>query len=496
MLTKSLKGMNTIKSLYQMISDAIAKSSLTHFKPVFILVLAITVGCGRSNETIQHKVGEISEYEAVSHDLLEGSVLQFPLDYPVNDLQKMINRILPDTLISDSIFLNDKGDYLILKVLPIGKLLLNSYQNNLDASLPVEAIVHIKKKVAVFNIKNKKPLALRLRLDLHTELSVDENFELKTACSIQKIRWIETPKMKLAGIKVNLQKTINKQINQNSSVIADAICKALEESVPIEKEVQALWNLLNETHQVAKKPVDIWLSTVPNNLSANFDHKVLDTLRIVIHTNTGILISPLKGIKALQSQMLPQNKKAITDDKLDLRVSINMPYEYINLILTNQLEGQLVEYKGLAAELTNFTTQSEDDHLRLSFSTIGDVELELSAKAKPALNSKKELIFNDIAYEIVSDNPLMNSIEWMSNGTLDHYLKKESKIPIGHLLSALDDKIVNALDRSNLSSKIGLELSFDTIESDTTIYYSDRFEWIFSVEGSAHAYLSDSLVMK
>lgn len=452
--------------------------------------------CGKSTENLSDSVNEIGEYEAISHKLLDQSVLQIPLDYPAKDLQKMINRILPDTLINDSIFLNDKGDYLILKVVPIGNMLLSSYQNNLDASLPVKALAHIKKKVALFKIKNKKPIELKLRLDLHTALSIDEAFELNTSCTIQKIRWIEEPKMKIAGIKINLKKTIDKQLEKNKEIIANEICKALEEAVPISKEVHALWKLLNQPHLIAKKPVDIWLSTVPQDFSANFDNKVIDTLRVVIHTRTGLMISPLKGIKPTDIEKLPSNKKVKTDDQLDLRVSINMPYEYINAILNSQLEGKQIEYKGLKAELTDFNTQSANNHLQLQFKTKGDIELALSAQAQPALNSNNELTFNDLTYEIISDNPLVNSVEWISSGTIDNYLKQGSKIPIDYIIKSLDDKIISALDRSNLSSKIAMELEFDDIKSDSTIYYNDRFEWVFSVKGSAHAYLSDSLVVK
>ncbi len=478
-----------------MIRDVILKSILTNLKHVFLLVLWITVGCSKSSETIQHEVGEMSEYEAVSHNLLEGSVLQFPLDYPVKDLQKMINRVLPDTLVNDSIYLNDKGDYLVLKVAPIGNMLLSGYRSNLDASLPVKALVYIKKKVALFKIKNKKPIVLKLRLDLHTTLDINESFELNSVCNIQRIRWIEEPKMKIAGIKINLKKTIEKQIEKNRKQIEQAICQAINESVPVQKQVLSLWNLLNQTHRVAQKPIDIWLSMTPKDFSAQFASSVNDTLRVLLYTRAGILISPLKAIKPTSIQPFPINKQFKGEDQVDLKVSLNMPYEYMNLIVNSQLEGQVVEYKGLAAELANFRTHGKDDFLNLDFETKGDIVLALRAKAKPALNEKHELLIEEFDYEVLDESPLANSLEWVTSSSVDSYLKGRSKISLAHILDSLDNRILNAIDHSNLSSKIGVQLSFDSIQSDTTIYYNDRFEWIFSVKGNAHAYLSDNLIV-
>jgi len=466
------------------------------YKILSISFLILLISCNKSNEKLSEEVGEITEYELAAHKLLDESMLQIPLDYPVGDLQKMINRILPDTLVNDSINLNDKGDFLVLKVVPIGNLLLNSYQNMLDASLPVKAFVYIKKNFAGFNIKNKKPIELKLRLDLHTILAIDESFDLNTTCSIQRIQWIEEPKTRVAGIKFNLKKTINKQIEKNKWKIENEICQAINKVVPIQKEVLAIWKLLNQTHRVAKKPVDIWLTTSPKDFSAKFETDIKDTLSVMLYAKAGIIITPLKGIKLAESESLPINKNIEKTDQLDLRVSVNMPYEYMNLIMNSQLEGQRIVYGGLTVGLSDFRTSSENNKLKLNFKTEGDIALDLVAMTTPTLSTKYELIFNSLEYDVVSENPFVNSLDWLSSSSIDSYILEYSKISLTHILNSLDEKIIKALDRSNLSSKIGLTLRFEDIKSDTTIYYEDRFEWIFSVKGKAHAYLSDSLVMK
>lgn len=460
-------------------------------------LLVLLIACGKSNESrLGDSTDEIGKYQPTTHNLLDASMMQVPLDYPVKDLQKMINRIMPDTLVNDSIDLNDNGDYLVLTVMPIGNLLLSGYQNNLDASIPIKAAVYVKKKMVAFNIKNKKSIELKLRVDLHTVLLLDENFDLKTECLIRKIYWIEEPKMKVAGIKINLKKTVDKQLEKNSAKIETAICDAINKVVPVQKEVLAIWKILNQTHRIAKRPIDIWMTTVPKDFSAQFETEVLDTLRVMLYTKTGVLITPLKGIELDSMKALPANQNFGGNERLDLKVSVNMPYEYMNLIMNSRLDGQVIEYGGLTAELTDFQTKSDIDKLKLHFKTKGDIEIDLESKARPSFSGKKELVFDDLEYEVISDNPLVNSLDWISNSSVDEYLLQRSKIPLAHILDSLDFKIIRALDRSKLSSKLKLDLNFSNILSDTIIYYNDRFEWIFSVKGNAHGYLNDSLVEK
>ncbi|MEM6523379.1 MAG: DUF4403 family protein [Bacteroidota bacterium] len=461
---------------------------------LFFLLVFLTT-CGQDTEERTDSSGDnFKEYKEQGHESVDQSLIQLPLDYPVKDLEVMINRIMPDTLVNDTIKLNDKGDYVLLKVVPIGSISLDSYQNMLDASLPLNAIVFFKKKLGAINLTNKKAASLKLRIDLHTVLSLDESFNLNTNCTLQKVQWIDEPVLRVAGVRINLSKTITKQINKNSELMASAICRAINQTVPVKKEVKALWDIINEPHRVAQKPVKIWMSMTPKGFSAQFDKNVTDTLRINVQALTGIVITPFKGVNALDLP-LPENDLVEAYNGLDLKVSLNIPYENLDLVINSRLDGQKLEYAGLTTVLTNFQTSGAGQKLNLQFQTKGDIEATLNVTAQPSLTTSKDLIFDHINYTVTSDNLIVNAIDWFSNSSIDSYISDYTKIPLAHILDSLDEKIVRGLDRKSLGSKIDLQLNFSTIESDSIFYRADRLEWLFSVEGNAHAYLSDSLVV-
>ena len=461
--------------------------------PLIVLMLVV-FSCDRNRENKTSTKHEVTSYSADIDKYLKPSIVQIPIDYPVRDLQRMVNRLLPDTLVHERLAINNKGDSLILKIVPLGQLTLNAYANNLDTSIPVMALVNLQKKVIGLNFKNVKPVELKLRIDLHNTLTLNENYDLNAQCKIQKIQWIEEPNVKIAGIKIKLDKIVNKQLEENGPKIESLISQVIEKLVPIRKEVDVIWSLLNTPHRVAKRPVEIWLTTVPSHFSAKISEVGKDTIRAFVHVKTKLFISPLRGLISKNLKELPANKKFKTDPKLETWVAIHMPYTYVDKILFDQLKDQTISYSGLSASLSDFKSSSEANRLRLEFSTIGEIDMMVKTLVKPTLSNQMELELEDLDYSLESDNPIVTSIDWLSNGTIDQFLIENTKIPLVNILDSLDTKIMSAMQRSKLGSKIALDLSFHHIQEDTILFYKDRFDWVFSVDGEASAKLNDQLV--
>jgi len=459
------------------------------------LLLVVLIACNKTEKEAANSQLQDDHIIGSDHPI---SDLQFPIDYPVNELELMMNRIMPDTLVNDSIDLNDKGDVLVLKIIPLGELLLNSYQDNLDASIPVEVLVNIKKKILAFNVKNKKPIKFKLRIDIHLDLTIDENFDLASVCKLQKIHWIEAPKTDILGLEINLQNIIDKQLNKNAEIIENAIANALNKLVPIKKEVLAIWHILNVPHRVAKKPVEIWLSTEPETFNAWFDNKVEDTIRAIVSTKSAIIITPIAGIKADESKKLPLNPTLENQDDngLNLKVTVSLPYIYADSIINDMLSKSDIDYQGVEVVIKEPSVGHKANQLALDFTMEGIVNIDISATAEPALNNDKELIIRDINYNIKSDNALIESIDWLTTEKLEEIIQQRTRVPLSHILDSLDNKIIAALNKSKLGSKIALDLNFSSLESDTIKYFEDGFEWYFDIHGKAHAFLNDSVVNK
>ncbi len=310
------------------------------------------------------------------------------------------------------------------------------------------------------------------------------------------MHWIEKPDFKVAGITVNLENAIESAIEQNHHKIEEAICKAINNVVPIKEQVEKIWVLLNQPNRVARNPVPIWLKSDPKMFSAVFDEEVKDTIRVLIHTQTDIMISPLQG-EDNPGKKLPLNARQQFDSsKLDLKVRLVMPFEYMNKLMTDQLKSVDLSYQGVDVELGQIQTSHKNSQVYIQFELSGDVEADVEASALPMLDNNYVLRLNDLSFEISSDNPLLFVSDQLLHETLNEFILENTSVSLSKLLNSLDNKIMDAMGQSKLGDKMDLDLKFEKIESDTLLYYNDRFEWWFDVTGDCHAWLNANVVSR
>lgn len=423
------------------------------------------------------------------------SNLTFPLDFPVSELSKLINHALPEVLVDDTIHLKKVGEFIKITIAPTADMLLASYGNNLDSSIPMKVTVLLEKKV--LGIKVNKSFDFEVRVDLNTKLAIGEDWGLISRCRIQKIHWIDPPVVEILGIKMNLKHKIEKKLNEKYDQIEHVVCGALQKLVPLSQQVEKIWMITNNTHRIGKKPIDIYLTSNPSVFSAHFSRNISDTLRVIVHVASEVYITPLEGLD-YEQKPIPKNAQAKlhTEDKLDLKVAVNVLYSQLNEILNDRLDSTSFSYEGLTILLTNFSTGTDQNKLRIGFDVAGTMTASLEAYVYPFLDEDKNLLIDSIDYQVVSENGFLNVVDWLANDHLTDYLRINSKIPLGRILDSLDYKIVEALDKSKVGNKIDLTMNFTELNTDTLIFSSEGFQWFFDVKGNAHMFLTEKIINK
>jgi len=455
------------------------------------MFFCLTFSCGKKQEKVSAPSKEkAAAIEAVKNEA--SSRITFPLDFPVNDLYKLINASLPSVLVEDTLRLKKK-DYIALKIVPTGRALLASYGNNLDVSIPMRVSAEVEKKV--LGIKIHKPITTKIRADMNTKLTIDEDWNLTASCRIQKIHWIEPPTIEVLGIKVNLQKKVEKKLKEKAAVIEETVCNALQKLVPLRKQVEKIWALIGNTHRVGTNPIEIWLTSKGSVFSGYFSKNVKDTLRVIIHTESDLFITPVSGLE-FEKQPMPKNTltNLESENELDIKMDVYLPYDKVNEVLSSKLEGTTFSYEGASISLTNFVTNTAQRKLHLQFDIQGAVEATVDAYAFPTLDLEKRLVIESISYEVTSENKLLNIAEWAVRDQLTTFLKQSAQVPLAHILDSLDFKIVSALNKSKAGGKVEVEMDFTSIASDTLIFSEEGLQWFFDVRGNAHAYLTDQLL--
>ncbi|MEM9897600.1 MAG: DUF4403 family protein, partial [Bacteroidota bacterium] len=389
---------------------------------IAVSFLFLVLGSCQKQKKAKSQVGELPSTEVIKA-VDTGSQLAFPIDFPAASIASLLNKVMPDVLVDDTLKLNDKGDYLKLLIEPKGRSYASAYSNNLDTSVPLKVSAYINKKVFGMNVGNKEPLIFLLRVDMNTQLAIDEDWYLNGICRIQKIRWIEKPELDLFGFKIDLEDLITRKLEENSDKIGDVVCSAIRKVVPIREQVEKVWQLMNTTHKLVQTPVPIFLSAAPFSFNAYFAKDVTDTVRLLMDVRSNIFITPFKGLDT-ENPRLPKNKGSVTkgEKALDLNVVLKLPFREVNKVLNELIGSKELEYEGVNVRMVDFKASSEERRLRLDLKVKGDVTSKLAIMASPSLSESNELLLENIDYQ-VSENRWLEALNELGKEEVMDFLK-------------------------------------------------------------------------
>ncbi len=460
----------------------------------WLWILTLLACCDSKKQPEMEVPPEIEEAYDFQSDLASISHLDFPLDFVTRDLEQVINDKLPKVLVDETISISEKGDSLAIIIESLGRATLFSSGDKLYTSIPLLVSAVITKKVLGIKLSNKQPIDFSINLSVETKLAFNDRWELNPSCTLSEVTWIEKPEMDLLLVKFNLEKIIEKQIEKNKDKLESSLCELIHNAVPIRDEVKKVWQLMSDPHRVAKKPVELWLNSNPDEFSATFDTDVKDTIRVKIHCTSRLAISPEAPLDYEPAE-LPLNRTTANAGKgLDLKAAVTVPEELLNQLLQSKLEGLNLNYQGVSIDIQSVKATIKKDHLFFIVDITGDIESTIAVKARPDLDADRQLSIEDIEIEVLSDNQLMSTLAWLSNATMKSYLTDATKVDLNPLLSTLDEKIMGALEKSRTGKKIELDLVFGSIKEDRLIFERGRFIWLFDITGGAYMRLLPELL--
>ena len=166
---------------------------------LFVAAVLIATGC----KTTQ-PVRPMEQY--IQDDLEEqSSTINLPLKIDLRELEKSVNKQLPDPLYKDE---SMEGDNLAVTALKKEDITLGIDSQMVTYRVPL--ILDIKYDIGFSTVKAAGELALKFK----TAFNIRENWELETSTILDGYEWLRTPKVKLAGINLPVGFIANIIINQ------------------------------------------------------------------------------------------------------------------------------------------------------------------------------------------------------------------------------------------------------------------------------------------
>lgn len=384
------------------------------------------------------------------------SSLQLPLAFPLSGFSRLINEKLDDPIHQDIEFGKKKQHELALTVSKIADVRLSMSGNKLNYVLPLRVDVGAKTKIGI-----KSSTSFALNLYLESLIDVDRQWKVLTKTSLKRLEWIDQPEVKIAFIKVNITKQVEKALYENIAPLLKKVDATIHEELPLKAEITKIWTSLQRAIQVNKKVEPFWLQAKPKEIILASIRGNQRELHINIMLKTFLSIMPSKDRptqKVIPLPPLQKTRQAIQND-FDLNVLVRLPFDELNRLLNERVKNQKIELEDYTIKIKKIELQGSKDTLLLTTKIKGDAKGELYFKGVPAYDSlSAELWIDQFDFDVNTEDMLVGSVDWLLHDNFTARVQNELRLPIAEHVAHLPRLIEQGIANSKIGNKISLSL--------------------------------------
>lgn len=396
----------------------------------FILTLIYLCGlfCACSTTTIQPpKPSAIPFIEPEKPT----SGINLPIVLNLRAISQSLNAQYPEKYYTDDSYDNNEHDQLKITVLKRGPLLIQAFENNLLADVPmrIEGSYQLLSNFLGKNISHQQPFSFNLTVNIKTLPTFDKDWNLKLN-SKANIKWDDLPNFSVIGVQVDFPKIFGKIIQGRIDKLTSQLDDEITRTVNLRKLVSDNWKQVTRPFSIDKK-TNSWLVIKPRNIF----YTQLQGYDSVAKIDLGLysVIEVISGYKPLfdSSSTLPMlYQTSKIDDKINLLLNTEIKFEQINKLIQEQITGKPIklEAKEYVIDILDAQVFAAGDKIMIGVHVNGKLNKGILSKkingiiyleGTPMYNANKQSInIKNIELNIKTKDILLKSASWLANSKL------------------------------------------------------------------------------
>ncbi|MFY0607873.1 MAG: DUF4403 family protein [Cyclobacteriaceae bacterium] len=413
------------------------------------------------------------------------SLVAFAIDFPKDELEAGVNRILPDQIWDGALALKNEKDTLLLKVDRRGRLDLAIEKGVVYVAVPLEIELAIRKKVFGMTVSNEDaPVAFKGVLKVAASMQLQDDWDMQVDCIYKGFDLDGSPTLNLLGISFQIENTIQNAFEEHKDEISDLIGRALDQAFDFKKMLGNVYEELQQGKRIAKQPRKFWMFIEPEAMSGQLLQKNKDTLSLHLEIRTGLQISP-ENRQVKQPIRLPARGKPLdTKSTIVAYPEVKIGLSTIAALVSENVVGRKFSYENYEIEFTEVKASRYKDLLQLDLTATGDINGHFYVLGLPSLSEEGTLTVDDFSYRLEAKEEWVSMAEWAIHDVIESYILDEVTMDLGPVVSQLDSLIMAGIDTAPISSKMEVGLNFDNVSSYAIQVTEEELQWIFYVEGS------------
>ena len=321
--------------------------------------------------------------------------------------------------------------------------------------------LHILKKTYLADLTAKGTL----EMSFVTDLDIDSLWNMKTKTSLSYHRWVEKPKLSVAGINLPIESISDQVIKRSKSTIESSIDQAVKESFDLKSTIKAKMAIFDQPFQVSPD-INGWISVKPDQFQLN---KILNSKFFA----TGKIAA--KGHSTFTTYK-PANKPTTTQlpkfywnenipDSSVFRVVADIKMADINPMIKANLDGKTFQEGGRSITLSNIVSNCDYEFFRVVTDVAGAVNGQLIIKGKPKYKAEtNEFVVENIDIQLKTKNVLHKAAAWLGEGKIRSELESRMKFSINQTIVEVQKNIDAQLEKVNKAYNLDLKVGIGSAD--------------------------------
>jgi hypothetical protein len=454
-------------------------------KLLALWVIATSMACQQEQPpvTVERALPQASLTPVVSR-------VACPIILPLADLEQLINDNLPKVLYKDDSYYNHKEDQLKVLVEKKGKVQIDMEGGMLNYRVPLAVWVQkniLGGKKKPDGIEKEKSLYFTVTLVMSSQVELSTTWQIVSKTSIDSLIWHEKPEIRLAFLKIPLDKLIEQQLQKQQHKLMGKIDRFIYRKVSLKKEIDRIWKDLQQPILVTKLPHPSWLLVTPVSVSTANPVAIEGQLVCYVQIQAWLeLVTENNVVEKKSLRKLPDLE--ILESPVttyDAFVLCRLALVDANAALRQLLVGQIIAYEGQEITLGHIHVEGSGEYLRVFVQVSGALDGEIYLTGKPVYNPGLAVIHvEDFGYTLETAQWLATAASWLVGGELVKVVQEKLIFSLGEPLDALPGLIESGINRGKSGEKVQVSFARMAVVPQEIAITHDEIQVMVSVKGA------------
>jgi len=321
----------------------------------------------------------------------------------------------------------------------------------------VPVTVNVEKQTFLTNLKAQGTL----EMSFISDIDIDSVWNMSTKTILSYHRWIEKPKLSIAGLQLPIETISDLVIRKSKTLIEQGIDDSIKESFTIKQKMKENMVLFDNPIQMDTYG-SAWLNIKPELITLNNirNGKSIATGKIGIRGNTSF--TSYKPAPNMVSDKIPN--LLWTEDMPDssiFRLVMDIKMADLNPSIKASLDGKTFTADNKSITLKNIIVNCDYEYFRVVTDVSGSVNGTLIISGKPyydASNNAFSMQNTDIQFK--TKNIIHKAAAWIAEGKIRNELESKMKFDIKDMVkdaqNNLDTQLKDFNAKYNMEMKIGI----------------------------------------